>query len=244
MIIRPFTIIAGLLFVLSGAFMFVVKHQSQLLDAQLTVTNQAASQDEQNIRVLQAQWALEADPSRLASLATQFTGLQPMKPAQLVTLSSLGISLPAPGAKPPGSNPEDPMPVVPQLAAAAPAPAALAVAAPVQIAAAAPASASPPAAAVHLAAATTPAAETVAPRHHAAPERLATAAPRHHMSVRHETGSSIYLADASSISAPARLSPGTPMGAQVMAVRAVASPAPAPMDDGGSMLGMAQGSSQ
>jgi hypothetical protein len=34
------------------------------------------------------------------------------------------------------------------------------------------------------------------------------------------------------------------MGAQVMAVRAVASPVPAPMDDGGSMLGMAQGSSQ
>ena len=36
------------------------------------------------------------------------------------------------------------------------------------------------------------------------------------------------------------LAPQAPMGAQVMSVRAVSTPAPTPMD-GGSMLGMAQG---
>jgi len=37
------------------------------------------------------------------------------------------------------------------------------------------------------------------------------------------------------------LAPQAPMGAQVMSVRAVSTPAPAPMNDGGSLLGMAQG---
>jgi hypothetical protein len=247
MIIRPFTILTGMSFVLSGAMMFSVKHQSQMLDAQLSVTNQATTQDEQSIRVLQAQWALEADPSRLAQLATQFTGLQPMKPGQLVTMASLGTSLPAPGAKPPGDNPEDPVPVLPQLAAAvpvapaaAPAVAVAAVAAPVQTAAVAPAPvplaavAPAPVAPVHLAAVT-----PVVPHHHVAVERLAAAAPVHHI-VRHEAGSSVYLADASG-PAPAR---GMPMGAQLVPVRAVAAPPPMPADDGGSLLGMAQGGSQ
>jgi hypothetical protein len=258
MIIRPFTIITSLLFVLSGALMFVVKHQSQLLDAQLSDTNEATTQDEQSIRVLQAQWALEADPSRLAALATQFTGLQPMKPGQLVTMAALGTSLPAPGAKPPGSNPEDPVPALPQLAAAAPAAAPAAVAsptapaaAPVQLAAvspsvapsAAPAAAAMPASAPVRVTAVAAAAPPV-PHHHAAAMRLASVAPAHHAApVRREMGSSVYLADASGVSAPSRSMSG-PLGAQLVPVRAVSTPAPAPADDGGSMLGMAQGGSQ
>lgn len=268
MIIRPFTILTGMAFVLSGAMMFVVKHQSQMLDAQLSATNEATTQDEQSIRVLQAQWALEADPSRLAQLATQFTGLQPMKPGQLVTMASLGTSLPAPGAKPPGANPEDPVPALPQLAVAAPvAPAAAPavavasvapVAAPVQTAAVVPAAvpaagpaptqlavqaaapapvAKPVEAPVHVASVT-----PVVPHHHVASERLASTASVHHVSpARHEAGSSVYLADASG-PAPAR--GGMPMGAQLVPVRAVAAPPPMPADDGGSLLGMAQGGSQ
>ncbi|HYP64376.1 MAG TPA: hypothetical protein VEQ16_10820 [Acidocella sp.] len=293
MIVRPFTIISGLAFVLSGAMMFVVKHQSQMLDAQLSGVNQATQQDEQSIRVLQAQWALEADPSRLASLAAQFTGLQPMKPGQLVTMASLGNSLPPPGAKPPGSNPEDPVPVMPQLAAAQPAPAAVPAAATtpaqavatvaarapapvpltaptsVQTAAAAPvappasAQAVPapvvrtvaavpalkPAAPAHVASVSEIAPVAPVPHHHVAPGRLAReSVPVHHVvPPRHEGGSSVYLAD---VSAPVHAAPVgvssavAPMGAPVMSVRAVAAPAPAPIDDGGSMLGMAQGSSQ
>jgi hypothetical protein len=255
MIIRPFTILTGMAFVFSGAMMFAVKHQSQMLDAQLSATNDATQQDEQSIRVLQAQWALEADPSRLAELAAQFTGLQPMKPGQLVTMASLGTSLPAPGAKPPGDNPEDPVPALPQLAAAAPAAApAVAVAAaapaapavvpalvPAQLAAqvAAPVPvAKPVVAPVHFASLT-----PVVPHHHAAAERLASVTLVHH-AVRHEEGPSVYLADASG-PAPAR---GMPMGAQLVPVRAVAAPPPlatvGPSDDGGSLLGMAQGGSQ
>ncbi len=262
MIIRPFTIVSGMMFVLSGAMMFVVKHQSQALDSQVSDINQATTQDVQGIRVLQAQWALEADPSRLASLATQFTGLQPMKPGQLMTMAALGTSLPAPGAKPPGSNPEDPVPALPQLAAAAPAPAAPAVAPPpvqtaavqaaVQTAAIVPSAVATQAAApvarqapVHVASVSeseiAPAAPVV-PHHHVAPERVARAADvEHHVPApRREMGSSVYLAAASG---PAPVH-AMPMGAQLVPVRAVARPAPVDEEDSGSLLGMAQGGSQ
>lgn len=113
MIVRPFTFLTGLLFALSGAYLFVVKHQSQALEDRLEQVAETSRQDEQAIRVLEAQWALEADPSRIASLAAQFTGLQPMKPGQLVTLASLASSLPAPGSAAPFSNPEDVVPAIP-----------------------------------------------------------------------------------------------------------------------------------
>lgn len=257
MIVRPFTIVTGMLFVVSGAVMFVVKHQSQMLDAQISSVNQATANDEQSIRVLQAQWALEADPSRLAALASQFTGLQPMKPDQMVTMAVLGSSLPPPGSKPPGSNPEDPVPALPQLAAApaAPAPGT----APVQTAANAPpaaavaATAAPehiaaqaasehvtaPAAPEHLVAAVAPKPAPV-PRRRAVPERLAAAPVHHIIPPRPAEGSAVYMA-AATAPAPARAAPVMPMGARLVPVRAVAPPAPPPADDGGSLLGMAQG---
>jgi len=255
MIIRPFTIVSGMMFVLSGAMMFVVKHQSQALDSQVSDINQATTQDEQGIRVLQAQWALEADPSRLAALATQFTGLQPMKPGQLMTMAALGTSLPAPGARPPGSNPEDPVPALPQLAAAAPAPAAPAVApvpvqtaavqAAVQTAAIVPSAVAAPVARpapVHVASVSESEIAPVAPvvpHHHVASERVASVV-HHTMAPKREMGSSVYLAAASG---PAPVH-AMPMGAQLMPVRAVARPVPVDEEDSGSLLGMAQGGSQ
>ncbi len=118
--IRPITLITALMFVVSGAYLFVVKHRSQTLDDQLTMTAQATRLDAQRIRVLQAQWALEVDPSRLAQLSTQFLGtLQPMKPSQLMTLAELTSALPAPGSPVPGTNPEDAIPVTPEVPEAA-----------------------------------------------------------------------------------------------------------------------------
>ncbi len=110
--IRPFTLLTALMFVLSGAYLFVVKHRAQVLDDQIAAADQATRLDAQRVRVLQAQWALEVDPSRLAQLSAEFTTLQPMTPAQLVTLASLGSVLPPPGSPPPPQNPESPMPAV------------------------------------------------------------------------------------------------------------------------------------
>ncbi|MDD2704981.1 MAG: hypothetical protein PHU07_06595 [Acidocella sp.] len=242
MIIRPFTFITGLLFVLSGAYLFVVKHRSQMLDQQLAQTAEATRQGEQSIRVLQAQWALEADPSRLAALAAQFTGLQPMKPGQLMTLADLGAQLPAPGSAAPVPNPEAPKPAMPVLAQAAPAPA----------------PAAPKPAPVQVATATQDAtpARVVAPavKHRVPqPQRMANVETvlhnlpaRHETAERHDAGAShVYFASASQPQPqPVQRELVRPMGAQVMTVRAVAASAPVvQMDNGGSMLGMAQGGS-
>jgi hypothetical protein len=104
--IRPFTLITMLLAALSGAYLFAVKHRAQVLDDQLAATAQESRLDAQRIRVLQAQWALEIDPTRLAQLAGQFTSLQPMQPAQLVAMASLAADLPPAGTPPPGENPQ------------------------------------------------------------------------------------------------------------------------------------------
>jgi hypothetical protein len=80
----------------------------------------------------------------------------------------------------------------------------------------------------------------VVPHHHAvSPERVA--GNLHHVSPpRREIGSSVYLA---SVSGPAPVHV-LPMGTALTPVRAVARPVAAPSDDGGSLLGMAQGGSQ
>jgi hypothetical protein len=98
--IRPFTLITMLLAAGSGAYLFGVKHRAQVLDDQLASVNKAAQLDAQRITVLQAQWAQETDPTRLTALAREFSTLQPMQPAQLVTVAALRMVLP-PAASPP-----------------------------------------------------------------------------------------------------------------------------------------------
>jgi hypothetical protein len=103
--IKPFTLITMLLAAGSGAYLFGVKHRAQTLDDQLASVNKAAQTDAQRITVLQAQWAQETDPTRLTALARQFSTLQPMKPAQLVTVAALRMVLPPAGRPPAGSPP-------------------------------------------------------------------------------------------------------------------------------------------
>jgi hypothetical protein len=277
--IRPITLITALLFVLSGAYLFTVKYRSQLLDDQLTATTEATRLDAQRIRVLQAQWALEVDPSRLSQLSTQFMStLQPMKPSQLVTLATLTAALPAPGSPVPGGNPEDAVPVMP--VPAGPADGAVASAAPVaqtaKVATAsrtatAPMVAATAATATVAAATATAAAQGGSELAMAAPSRAETHAARaavrrpeqlasvesllhhlpegrraehaRHVAANHEYAENrpTYRPYAPQSQMASALAPQTPMGAQVMSVRAVSTPAPAPMNDGGSLLGMAQG---
>ncbi|MDE2240260.1 MAG: hypothetical protein KGJ73_10105 [Rhodospirillales bacterium] len=268
MIVRPFTFLTALLFALSGAYLFVVKHQSASLEAQLEQSAGATRQDEEAIRVLKAQWALEADPSRIAALASQFTGLQPMKPVQLVTLASLANDLPEPGSSAPYGNPED---GVPGLSGPGAAPASLGP--PIEVN-------------VHVAAQQarvqgfsepsqqtvypTQVAENIAPveanlpkpppvRPHISEQRIAAhlaaeVKPRAKVINRaHVTQpqSAIYEASASSVIPQPpmpHLERRLPLGAQVMRVRATAEPEretpPVVPLGGGSLLGMAQTGSQ
>ncbi|HQT47911.1 MAG TPA: hypothetical protein PLY97_11895 [Acidocella sp.] len=247
--IRPFTLISAVLFVLSGAYLFAVKQHAQVLDNEIASTAQATRLDQQRIRVLQAQWALEADPSRLQQLATQFTTLQPMQPSQLVTLASLGNALPAPGSAAPASNPENAVPpVVPSESSA------------VQVARADPASA-PPAVKLSAPKVVRPPSALVAvkpasPLHLASVESVIHAPAVHHSrsQTRRLAGTHLFAEnrrayEGSSVLAVQSLPvpQHEPMGARVMSVRAVAQitpeAPPLPSGNGGSMLGMAQSGS-
>jgi len=116
--IRPVTLVTMLMAAVSGAYLFGVKHRAQVLDDQLAAVTQAARLDDQRIAVLQAQWSLEIDHNRLQSLAARFSGLQAMKPSQLVTLADLSRVLPPAGSAAPEENPVAPMPVMPDVATA------------------------------------------------------------------------------------------------------------------------------
>ncbi len=236
--IRPFTLITAIMFVLSGAYLFAVKHRSEMLDSEIAATAQATRLDEQRIRVLQAQWALEVDPSRLAQLSAKFTQLQPMKPGQLVTLSALQGALPPAGSAVPGEAPA--APAITEVAAVQPV--------------AAPAPAKPVQKPVQMASVAVPRVTHVA-RTRPAPvmrearldnvETLLRNLPAHAAHVRHPALGREYAENRPAYAAPSALAaasvamPPPMMEARVVPVRAVAQASAAPMD-GGSMLGMAQ----
>ncbi|CAG4928568.1 unnamed protein product [Acidocella sp. C78] len=100
--IRPVTLVTGLLMLGSGAWLFVVKHRAGTLDHQIGGVTAQIRSSEQRIRVLRAEWALETDPNRLTRLAAMFMSqLKPMKPDQLVSWQQLADALPPPGAEAP-----------------------------------------------------------------------------------------------------------------------------------------------
>jgi len=215
--IRPFTFITMLLAASSGAYLFAVKHRAQVLDDQLAQIADSSRQDAQRIRVLQAQWALETDPTRLQQLATQFTTLQPMKPAQLVTFAALQTMLPAAGALPPGATPPATVPAIQVHGTAPSTTTAAALPLPPQAAPRPPAqnfAAAPPA------------------QNFASVEAVVHA-------LRASGPSELHLAALRNVAdlPPPRpvYAPSMPIGASVMSVKAM-SPPP---DDGGSLLGMA-----
>jgi hypothetical protein len=223
--IRPFTFITMVLAASSGAYLFGVKHRAQLLDDQLAQIAEQSRLDGQRIRVLQAQWALEIDPTRLQQLATRFTSLQPMQPAQLVTFTALQADLPpagyaqagsaAPGATVPGSAPVLVTGAATPAAAALPMPPAPPPATTIAFEAVVQSLRVTSHSSLHLAAARSVA--DLAP-----PRPLYTPPPRPPAS------------PASALLPAPPPAPAGPIGAEIVPVRS----AP-PADDGGSLLGMA-----
>jgi hypothetical protein len=222
--IRPFTLITMLLAAGSGAYLFGVKHRAQVLDDQLAAVAQQSRLDDQRIRVLQAQWALEIDPTRLQQLAAQFTALQPMKPAQLVTLASLQEFLPPPGSAGPVVNPV--APAVPDPASGAPSLSPVAQAA--SVLPLPPPEAPAPPLLASVAPVATPAQHSVA---HLA-SRVASRAATHPAA----TELAQDVSRPRPLYAPAPVHAAYPMGAQLMSVKASSD---APGLSSGSMLGMA-----
>lgn len=96
MIPRPFTCCCAVLAIASGFFLYTKKHQTTLLDQQISKIVADTQRVRSQTAMLRTEWALENQPERLTRLAEQhLTGLHPMEPSQFVRMADLDKHLPA-----------------------------------------------------------------------------------------------------------------------------------------------------
>lgn len=95
MIPRPFTCCCAVLAIASGFFLYTKKHQTTLLDQQISSIVHETEHVRAQTAMLRTEWALENQPERLAALvAKHATYLQSMDPAQFVRMADLVQHLP------------------------------------------------------------------------------------------------------------------------------------------------------
>ncbi|AQS84072.1 MAG: hypothetical protein ABF887_12315 [Gluconobacter oxydans] len=93
---RPFTFFCALLAGSSGMYLYTKKHQTTVLDQQISRIVGDTQHIRQQTAVLQTQWALLNQPDRLNHLAARFdSSLKPMEPKQFVRMSDLRQHLPS-----------------------------------------------------------------------------------------------------------------------------------------------------
>lgn len=106
--IRGTTLLSLLIGGLLAVFVFAVKYEVQDLEAELNALNRSISKERRAIHVLIAEWSYLNEPGRLARLADQHLGLQPIEPQQVRSFDGL---LPR-DAMPPGETDGDRMAIL------------------------------------------------------------------------------------------------------------------------------------
>lgn len=120
--IRPFTILCALLAGGSGLFLYTKKHETTVLDQNITTIVQKTERVRQQTAMLRTQWALLNQPDRLSALSTRFLGqLHPMAPSQYVRLASMIETLPSPSTRPAFRDPRESLSIAVSNAPPAPA---------------------------------------------------------------------------------------------------------------------------
>ena len=95
MIPRPFTCCSAILAIASGFFLYTKKHQTTLLDQQISRIVSETQHVRAQTAMLRTEWALENQPERLTHLAEHhLPDLHPMEPVQFVRMADLGKNLP------------------------------------------------------------------------------------------------------------------------------------------------------
>ncbi|PHY95328.1 hypothetical protein CSR02_01855 [Acetobacter pomorum] len=96
MIPRPFTCCCAVLAIASGFFLYTKKHQTTLLDQQISQIVKETEHVRTQTSILRTEWALENQPERLAQLVARHeAGLHTMDPTQFVRMADLEGHLPA-----------------------------------------------------------------------------------------------------------------------------------------------------
>jgi cell division protein FtsL len=98
--VTRFSALVWFILVLAAGFAtFKVKYAVQDIEDQLTRLRKQTVAEQQEIRVLTAEWTYLAQPERLADLNQRFLGLQPIAPKQLQrTIADLPIRAHPPAA--------------------------------------------------------------------------------------------------------------------------------------------------
>jgi hypothetical protein len=150
--IRSFTLICVMLFLVSGFYDYQITHKVAVIDQQISDLRTQAADTRNDSKMLQTEWSWLNRPDRLQPFAAQFLSLQQIAPTQYVPIEQLAQRLPAAGPPPvtalqlaeneaaattkaietklAQTNPPAPAPAPPIQIAAAPAPAPKLVAAP------------------------------------------------------------------------------------------------------------------
>lgn len=82
----------GFLFLLTitiGFLLFHIKHQVLDAEIELAKITRAIDVEEENLHVLEAEWAYLNEPKRLQALAQKYLDIAPPASSQMVTLASM-----------------------------------------------------------------------------------------------------------------------------------------------------------
>lgn len=97
MLPRPFTCCCAVLAIASGFFLYAKKHQTTLLDQQISRIVHETEHVRTQTAMLRTEWTLENQPERLTDLAAHHAAyLRIMEPTQFVRMADLSNRLPAP----------------------------------------------------------------------------------------------------------------------------------------------------
>ncbi len=95
---RLSTLLWALLVGVSGYAMFQVKYEVLQLEDELGHLNHQITADQEQIRVLDAEWSFLNQPARLAQLAKRYLTLGPIAPQQIGRIEQLPRRSPMPPA--------------------------------------------------------------------------------------------------------------------------------------------------
>ena len=85
--------------VAGAIYTFQIKHEAELAAKQLATLKAQIAAQQRKISLLEADWALETGPARLAAIALQFSDqlkMRPLESSQIINLSELPEFRPAP----------------------------------------------------------------------------------------------------------------------------------------------------
>jgi len=101
---RAATLLWAAMAAVSGTGLFLLKYQVQAEERHLRELRKDIAGSEQAIHVLKAEWSYLNDPVRLREQAERHLGMRPMRPMQIVEISSIPM-VGGPLYEPPGTLP-------------------------------------------------------------------------------------------------------------------------------------------